>query len=72
MKRADPLASIPDDELHPKARPRATQHFSGEYLRRCQRLSPQDIARFLEEFRLNYAAAEAARERRAATPLRRG
>ena len=63
MKRADPLASIPDDELRPKERPRAVQYFTDDYLQRCRSLSPQDIAQFLEEFRLNYAAAEAARER---------
>ena len=71
-KRADPLASIPDADLRPKERPRALQYFSDEYLQRCQRLSPQDIALFLEEFRLNYAAAEAARERQGTTILPRG
>ena len=63
MKRADPLAAIPDDELRPKERPRAVQYFSDEYLQRCRRLSAEDIVQFLEEFRLNYAAAEAARQR---------
>ena len=62
MKRADPLAAIPDDDLRPTERPRAVQYFSDEYLQRCRRLTAQDIVRFLEEFRLNYAAAEAARQ----------
>ena len=62
MKQADPLASIPDHELRPKDRPRALQLFSDAYLQRCRRLSPQDIVQFLEEFRLNCAAAEAARQ----------
>ena len=61
MKRADPLAAIPDHDLRPTERPRAVQYFSDEYLQRCRRLSAQDIVQFLEEFRLNYAAAEAAR-----------
>ena len=62
MKREDPLAAIPDDELRPKERPRAVQYFSDEYLERCRRLSAEDIVQFLEEYRLNYAAAEAARK----------
>lgn len=57
MKRADPLAAIPDDALRPRARPRAVQYFSDEYLARCRRLSPEDILRFLEEFRLNCGGA---------------
>ncbi len=68
MKKSDPLASIPDDELRPKERPRAVQYFSDEYLQRCRKLSPQDIVQFLEEFRLNYAAAEAGRRRRDESP----
>ena len=54
---------IPDDALRPTERPRAVQYFSDDYLQRRRNLSPQDIAQFLEEFRLNYAAAEAARKR---------
>lgn len=57
MKRADPLAAIPDDALRPHARPRAVQYFSDEYLARCRHLSPEDIVRFLEEFRLNCGGA---------------
>ena len=63
MKRADPLAAFTDDELRPKERPRAVQYFSDEHLQRCRALSAEDVLRFLEEFRLNYAAGEAARRR---------
>lgn len=59
--RADPLAAVADDDLRPTERPRAVQYFSDEYLQRCRRLSARDIVQFLEEFRLNYAAAEAGR-----------
>lgn len=62
MKRPDPLAAVPDHDLRPTARPRAVQYFPDEYLQRCRGLSAQDVVRFLEEFRLNYAAAEAARQ----------
>ena len=61
--RPDPLAAVAADHLLPLERPRAVQYFSDEYLERCRRLSARDIVRFLEEFRLNYAAAEAARRR---------
>ena len=64
MTRADPLASVPADELQPPERIRPVQYFSDAYLQRCRRLAPADIVRFLEEFRLNYCAAEAARGRR--------
>ena len=63
MKRPDPLATVPDHDLRPMARPRAVQYFRDEYLQRCRGLSAQDVVQFLEEFRLNYAAAEAARQR---------
>ena len=72
MKRADPLASIPDDELRPQKRPRALQYFSDGYLQRCRHLSSQDIAWFLEEFRLNYAAAEAAGRQQGRPPATSG
>ena len=71
MKRADPLACIADDELRPKERPRALQIFSAAYLQRCRRLSPQDIVQFLEEFRLNFAAAQASRQRRGGATRKR-
>lgn len=58
---ADPLAAVADDDLRPTEHPRAVQYFSGEYLERCRRLSARDVVQFLEEFRLNYAAAEAGR-----------
>ena len=61
--RPDPLAAVADDDLRPTDRPRAVQYFSDEYLQRCRCLSVQDIVQFLEEFRLNYAAAEAGRRR---------
>ena len=60
----DPLAAVAVGDLLPLERPRAVQYFSEEYLERCRRLSARDIVRFLEEFRLNYAAAEAARRRK--------
>lgn len=62
--RPDPLAAVVTDDLLPPERPRAVQYFSEEYLERCRRLSVRDVLRFLEEFRLNYAAAEAARRRK--------
>ena len=40
---------------------RAVQLFSDAYLERCRQLSPDDIVRFLEEFRHNFVAAQAAR-----------
>lgn len=45
----------------PQERPRVVQYFSDEHLERCRRLTPAQIATFLEEFRQNYAAAELAR-----------
>ena len=63
MKRPDPLAAVPGHDLRPTERPRAVQYFPDDYLQRCRGLSAQDVVRFLEEFRLNYAAAEAARQR---------
>ena len=62
MKRPDPLAAVPDHGLRPTERPRAVQYFPDDYLQRSRGLSAQDAVRFLEEFRLNYAAAEAARQ----------
>lgn len=67
MKRADPLAAFTDEELRPKERPRAVQYFSDEYLQFCRSLSADDIVQFLEEYRLNYAAAEAARRQGASS-----
>ena len=67
MKRADPLAAFTDEELRPKERPRAVQYFSDEYLQFCRSLSADDIVQFLEEYRLNYAAAEAARNQGASS-----
>lgn len=61
QSRPDPLAAVAADDLRPTERPRAVQYFSDEYLQRCRCLSVQDIMQFLEEFRLNYAAAEAGR-----------
>ena len=43
--------------------PRAVQFFSDEYLERCREFTPAQIARFLDEFRRNFAAAEASRKR---------
>ena len=60
MKRPDPLANW-QGPLRGPSRPRAVQHFSPQYLKRCQALSAQDVALFLDEFRRNCAAAEAAR-----------
>ena len=71
MKCPDPLAAVPDQDLRPTARPRAVQYFPDEYLQRCRGLSAQDVVRFLEEFRLNYAAAEAARQRNGGGGLRK-
>lgn len=59
MTTRDPLADWPGP--WPKQRPRAVQLFSDEYLERCRALTPAQIARLLEEFRQNYAAAEVAR-----------
>ena len=60
MKRPDPLADW-QGPLHGPEPPRAVQHFSPQYLKRCEALSAQDVVRFLDEFRRNYAAAQAAR-----------
>lgn len=62
MRAADPLADWPGP--WPQERPRALQTFSDEYLERCRDLTPAEIARFLEEFRQNCAAAESARAKR--------
>lgn len=35
---------------------RPVQYFSDEYLERCRKLSPDDIVRFLDEFRRLYGA----------------
>ncbi len=37
--------------------PTVVQYFSDEYLERCRGLSPQDILRFLEEYRRLFGAA---------------
>lgn len=37
--------------------PTVVQYFSDEYLERCRGLSPQDILRFLEEYRKLFGAA---------------
>ena len=50
---------------------RAVQLFSDEYLARCRQLSPDDIVRFLEEFRHNFAAAKTARDDAARRQKRR-
>lgn len=59
MTRPDPLANLSDEHLRPAERVRPVQYFSDDYLQRCRRLRTQDILRFLEEFRLNYAATAA-------------
>ena len=61
MKRKDPLADYQGP--WPEERPCAVQFFSDEYLERCREFTPAQIARFLDEFRRNYAAAEASRKR---------
>lgn len=38
------------------------QFFSAQHLKRCEALSAEDVVRFLDEFRRNYAAAQTARE----------
>lgn len=60
MKRPDPLADW-QGPLRGPSRPRPVQYFSPQNLKRCQALSAQDVALFLDEFRRNCAAAEAAR-----------
>lgn len=37
--------------------PRPVQRFSDEYLEHCRTLSPEDIVRFLDDFRKLHAAA---------------
>ena len=37
--------------------PRPVQHFSEDYLQRCRELSPDDIARFLEDFKRIHGTA---------------
>jgi len=37
--------------------PSIVQRFSDEYLERCRELSPQDIVRFLEDYRKLFGAA---------------
>lgn len=66
MKATDPLAEWPGP--WPEERPRGVQIFSDEYLERCRGLTPAQIARFLEEFRQNFAAAEAARAKSRSGP----
>lgn len=38
--------------------PRPVQHVSDAYLERCRALSPEDIVRFLDDFRKLHAAAQ--------------
>ena len=42
-----------------EAKPRPVQRFASEYLERCQRLSPDDVVRFLEDFKRIQGAANA-------------
>ncbi|MCY3566968.1 MAG: hypothetical protein OXH27_12390 [Gammaproteobacteria bacterium] len=44
--------------------PSVVQRFSDEYLERCRELSPQDIVRFLEDYRKLFGAARPNRNRR--------
>lgn len=44
--------------------PSIVQRFSDEYLERCRELSPQDIVRFLEDYRALFGAAKRNRDRR--------
>ena len=67
MKRKDPLADYQGP--WPEKRPRAVQFFSDDYLERCREFTPAQIARFLDEFRRNYAAAEASRRKRRPKPV---
>ena len=60
MKRPDPLAEWQGPLRGPRP-PRVVQYFSPQYLKRCEALSAQDVVRFLDEFRRNCAAAQAAR-----------
>lgn len=60
MKRPDPLADWQGPLRGPR-QPRAVQYFSPQYLKRCEALSAEDVVRFLDEFRRNYAAAQAVR-----------
>ena len=62
MKRKDPQADYQGP--WPEERPRAVQFFSDDYLERCREFTPAQIARFLDEFRRTYAAAEASRRKR--------
>ena len=42
-----------------EAKPRPVQRFTSEYLGRCRSLSPDDVVRFLEDFRRIQGAANA-------------
>ena len=42
-----------------KAKPRPVQRFTPEYLERCRDLSPDDIVRFLEDFKRIQSSATA-------------
>ena len=61
MTQVDPLANW-QGPLHGPKRPCATQYLSAQYLHRCEQFSTLEIVRFLDEFKRNYAAAEAARQ----------
>ena len=42
-----------------QAKPRPVQRFTAEYLERCRALSPDDVVRFLEDFKRIQGAANA-------------
>ena len=42
--------------------PQVVQRFSDEYLERCRKLSPQDIVRFLEDYRKFFGVARQIRD----------
>lgn len=44
--------------------PSIVQRFSDEYLERCRELTPQDIVRFLEDYRKLFGAARRNCDRR--------
>ena len=42
---------------------RPVQHFSPEYLEQCRRMTPDQVIRFVEDFRVLHAGRAAARSR---------
>ena len=42
-----------------EAQPRPVQRFTAEYLERCRSLSPDDVVRFLDDFKRIHGAANA-------------